>query len=60
MQLKESPTIHLCVGKEDMDDNKIAENIDTVIVRNAEIFPGKSEIELIEKFRTNSKIKKCL
>jgi len=31
IQLKESPTIHLRVGTEDMDDEKIAENIDSVI-----------------------------
>jgi large subunit ribosomal protein L1 len=31
IQLKESPTIHLAVGTEDMDDEKIAENIDSII-----------------------------
>ena len=31
INLKTSPAIHLGVGSEDMDDNKIAENIDTVI-----------------------------
>jgi large subunit ribosomal protein L1 len=31
IQLKASPAIHLGVGSEDMDDNKIAENIDKVI-----------------------------
>jgi large subunit ribosomal protein L1 len=31
IQLKDSPTIHIPVGVEDMEDQKIAENIDTVI-----------------------------
>ena len=31
IQVKESPTIHLFVGTEDMDDQKISENIDAVI-----------------------------
>lgn len=31
IQLKDSPTIHIPVGTEDMEDSKIAENIDTVI-----------------------------
>ena len=31
IQLKDSPTIHIPVGTEDMEDQKIAENIDTVI-----------------------------
>lgn len=43
IQLKDSPTIHLCVGKEDMDDNKIAENVDTVIRSVISVLPKKRE-----------------
>ena len=43
IQLKESPAIHLCVGKEDMDDNKIAENIDTLIKSVISALPKKKE-----------------
>lgn len=46
IQLKESPTIHLAVGTEDMDDEKIAENIDSIIkVVLASLPKGKESIK---------------
>ena len=46
IQLKEAPTIHVGVGTEDMDDQKIAENIDTVIKNVISKLPkGKEQIK---------------
>jgi large subunit ribosomal protein L1 len=43
IQLKGSPAIHLCVGNEDMDDNKVAENIDKVISTVVSALPKNRE-----------------
>jgi large subunit ribosomal protein L1 len=43
IQLKASPAIHLGVGSEDMEDEKIAENIDAVIKAVVNILPKKKE-----------------
>jgi len=46
IQLKDSPTIHIPVGTEDMDDQKIAENIDAVIKNIISVLPkGKQQIK---------------
>lgn len=46
IQLKESPTIHLTVGTEDMEDEKIAENIDSIIKTVLSSLPkGKESIK---------------
>ena len=46
IQLKDSPTIHLPVGTENMDDEKIAENIDAVIKNVISSLPkGKEQIK---------------
>lgn len=46
IQLKDSPTIHVAVGKEDMEDQKIAENIDAVIKNVISKLPkGKEQIK---------------
>jgi len=49
IHLKTSPAIHLSVGVEDMDDDKIAENIDTVI---------KAVVPLLPKNR--DQVKNCV
>jgi large subunit ribosomal protein L1 len=43
IQLKNSPAIHLGVGKEDMQDEKVAENIEAVIKAVVNILPKKKE-----------------
>ncbi|MFH1473644.1 MAG: 50S ribosomal protein L1 [Candidatus Aenigmatarchaeota archaeon] len=43
IHLKTSPAIHLSVGTEDMDDNKIAENIDAVINAVIPLLPKNRE-----------------
>jgi len=44
--LKESPTVHCSVGSEDLDDQKIAENVDTVIKAMIAALPkGKEQIK---------------
>ena len=43
IQLKTSPAIHLGIGNEEMDDNKIAENIETVIKAVVNVLPKKKE-----------------
>lgn len=46
IQLKESPTIHLTVGTENMEDDKIAENVDSIIkVVLASLPKGKESIK---------------
>lgn len=46
VQLKDSPTIHLPIGKEDMKDEEIAENIDFVIKSVLASLPkGKEQIK---------------
>ena len=46
IQLKESPTIHVGIGTEDMDDQKIAENVDTVIKNVISKLPkGKEQVK---------------
>jgi large subunit ribosomal protein L1 len=48
IQLKDSPTIHIPVGIEDMEDEKIAENIDTVVKTVLTSLPkGKEQIKNI-------------
>jgi len=43
IQLKDSPAIHLGVGKEEMEDEKVAENIEAVIKAVVNILPKKKE-----------------
>ena len=43
IQLKNSPAIHIGVGNEEMEDEKVAENIDTVIRAVVNILPKKKE-----------------
>jgi len=46
IQLKEAPTIHVGVGTEDMDDQKIAENIDAIIKNVISKLPkGKEQVK---------------
>jgi len=46
IQLKDSPTIHIAVGVEDMEDQKIAENADAVIKNVISKLPkGKEQIK---------------
>jgi large subunit ribosomal protein L1 len=46
VQLKDSPTIHLPVGKEDMKDEEVAENIDFIIKSVLASLPkGKEQIK---------------
>jgi len=46
IQLKDSPTIHLLIGTEDMEDEKIAENVDAVIKNVISALPkGKEQIK---------------
>jgi large subunit ribosomal protein L1 len=46
IQLKESPTIHLAVGTEDMDDQKISENVDVIIKNILSKLPkGKEQVK---------------
>ncbi|NIO45034.1 MAG: 50S ribosomal protein L1 [Candidatus Aenigmarchaeota archaeon] len=46
IQLKEAPTIHVGVGTEDMDDQKIAENVDAVIKNVISKLPkGKEQVK---------------
>jgi large subunit ribosomal protein L1 len=46
IQLKDSPTIHVAVGVEDMEDQKIAENADAVIKNVMSKLPkGKEQIK---------------
>lgn len=46
IQLKDSPTIHCPIGKEDMDDQKIAENVDAIINKVITTLPkGKEQIK---------------
>ncbi|OGI12251.1 50S ribosomal protein L1 [Candidatus Micrarchaeota archaeon RBG_16_36_9] len=46
IQLRESPTIHVPIGMEDMDDQKIAENADAVIKNVISKLPkGKEQIK---------------
>ena len=46
IQLKDSPVIHLAIGREDMEDEKIAENADTVIQRVISSLPkGREQIK---------------
>jgi len=46
IQLKDSPTIHLLVGAEEMEDEKIAENVDAVIKNVISTLPkGKEQIK---------------
>jgi len=48
IQLKDSPTIHVAVGTEDMDEQKIAENIDAVIKNVMSKLPkGKEQVKNI-------------
>jgi len=48
IQLKDSPTIHVAVGAEDMKDEEIAENIDTVVKSVMASLPkGKEQIKNI-------------
>jgi large subunit ribosomal protein L1 len=43
IQLKSSPAIHLGVGREEMKDEEVAENIDAVIKAVVSILPKKKE-----------------
>jgi large subunit ribosomal protein L1 len=43
IQLKTSPAIHLSVGNEEMDDNKVAENVDRVITSVVSLLPKNKE-----------------
>ena len=44
--VKESPTIHCNVGMEDMSDEKIAENIDTIVKSVVSALPkGKEQVK---------------
>jgi large subunit ribosomal protein L1 len=43
IQLKTSPAIHMGVGNEEMDDNKIAENVDKVINTIVPLLPKNRE-----------------
>jgi len=46
IQLKDSPTIHLSVGNESMEDQKVAENIDAVIKNVVPKLPkGKEQVK---------------
>ncbi len=46
IHLKEAPTIHVGVGTEDMDDQKIAENIDAIIKNVVSKLPkGREQIK---------------
>lgn len=46
IQLKDSPTIHIAVGMEDMEDQKIAENADAVIKNVMSKLPkGKEQVK---------------
>lgn len=46
IQLKDSPTIHIAVGVEDMEDQKIAENADAVIKNVMSKLPkGKEQVK---------------
>jgi len=46
IQLKDSPTIHLAVGKEDMKDEEVAENIDFAIKSVLSSLPkGREQIK---------------
>lgn len=46
IQLKDSPTIHVGVGTEEMDDQKIAENVDAIIKNVITKLPkGKEQIK---------------
>jgi large subunit ribosomal protein L1 len=46
MQLKDSPTIHVSIGTEDMDDQKIAENADAIIKNVISKLPkGKEQVK---------------
>ena len=46
INLKDSPTIHVGVGTEDMDDQKIAENIDAIIKNVVPKLPkGKQQVK---------------
>ena len=46
VQLKDSPVIHLAIGTEDMDDEKIADNADVVIQRVISSLPkGREQIK---------------
>jgi len=59
IQLKDSPTIHLAVGTEEMEDEKIAENVDAVIKNIISGLPkGKQQIkDLIIKLTMGPPIK---
>lgn len=43
IQLKTSPAIHMGIGNEEMDDNKIAENVDKVINTIVPLLPKNRE-----------------
>jgi len=46
VQLKDSPTIHIIIGTEDMEDQKIAENIDAAIKNIVPKLPkGKEQVK---------------
>jgi len=46
IQLKDSPTIHIIIGTEDMEDQKIAENIDAAIKNIVPKLPkGKEQVK---------------
>jgi len=46
IQIKDAPTIHVGIGTEDMDDQKIAENIDVVIKNVISKLPkGKEQVK---------------
>ena len=59
IQLKDSPTIHLLIGTEDMDDNKIAENAEAIIKSVISALPkGREQIKnYIIKLTMGSPIK---
>ncbi|MEM5778087.1 MAG: 50S ribosomal protein L1 [Candidatus Aenigmatarchaeota archaeon] len=62
IQLKDSPIIHLPVGNEDMEDEKIAENIDTAVKAVIANLPkGKEQIKnLVIKLTMGKPVKVIL
>jgi large subunit ribosomal protein L1 len=62
IQLKDSPTIHLPVGSEDMKDEEIAENIDTIVKTVMTSLPkGREQIKnIIVKMTMGKPIKVIL
>jgi large subunit ribosomal protein L1 len=46
VQLKDSPTIHIAIGKEDMNDEEIADNVDFALKSVLAVLPkGKEQIK---------------